>query len=229
MKLIYKDSGAANTFTRNLSAAVTKANDLIELFNTHQPFATIESMMSFAALVHDPVGYYDSVLTDNIQHDSRFAVDPGKLAELYNIPRQQYLVGLGMTQQQASKCHNCNGEKDITIKLKVLTPDQYSEFVKYFTFAQGRIQVNSEKVEQHKDTFNVYADNHEAVALVEHYESLCNVLNDALDYHKAGGQSNLQALARMFGFQVLDNRLVVNYYALSQQIKNISYANVRSF
>lgn len=223
---IRKDSGAEATFLKGLYDTFSRGNQLISLFNENQPFQKIESMMSFTALVNDPVSFYDSILTENIQHDNRLNVDPGKLAELYGIPRNDYLIGLGFTPQQASKCHNCQDDTDLTVKLNTLSPEQFSEYSEFIFFKSGKLQINTQKVEEHKDGFNIYAESPEALRLVQHYESLCHTLNEAMEHHHNGGQSNLQTLAKMFGLKILENKLIPDNYMIAEQIKMKKYENL---
>jgi len=225
-RLIRKDTGAESQFMTGLNDTVYRGNQLIRLFNDSQSFKKIESMISFSALVADPVSYYNSILTDNIEHDTRLNVNPQRLAELYGIPRYEYLLALGMTKEQASKCQSCE-PKDITIKLKVLSENQLNEFSKFLFFKSGKLEVNNNAVEQHRDSFNIYADSPETLQIIEHYEKLCDSLNSAIEYHKLGTNS-MDTLARMFGLQILDFKLIPNYYTLSEQVKNMKYESIHS-
>lgn len=219
--LIRHDYSAEQEFMKGLNSVVSRGKELIRLFNNYQPFKSIKMMQDFVALLSDPVNYYDSILIDNVQHDSRLSVNAQKLADLYSIPRTEYLLGLGMTKDQASKCQSCKDQDDMPIKLKVLDMNEYISYSKFLGFKNGELLVNAVTVEKLSNEFDVYASNKKSVDLVKHYKELCKVLNDAIKYHKLG-PVQVQALAKMFNFQILDNQLVLNELFLAEKIKYLS-------
>ncbi len=101
---------------------------------------------------------------------------------------------------------------------KTLSLEQYSTYSKYVEFARGGFSKNSQAIEEHSDSFNIYASTPAQKEVYSHYTNLVNTLNEAIGYHELGlGQ--IQQLAGMFKLLVLDTKLVLNDIELSQTIK----------
>jgi hypothetical protein len=85
-------------------------------------------------------------------------------------------------------------------------------------FKGGSLQSSPGKVEEHLESFNIYATREEAIKLVTHYENLCKTLNEAIEVHSLGS-SWIQELARCFDLLILDNKLIINDIKLAEKIK----------
>lgn len=220
-KLIFKDTAAKNTFRKELETVQLKAYQLIKAFNQHQSFVKIHSQDEFTALLQNPVEYYDTILIDSIDISSKTGLkpQPSVLAALYNIPRENYIESLGYELINDSSCEGCQkAEVKLIHRKEVLTLENYQKYAAYLKFINGTFIIDEAALEEKLNEFDIYAETPEALQMVEHYEKLCQVLNEAIEFHKLG-TVQIQTLAQMFGLLILDNKLIINDIKLSQTIK----------
>lgn len=219
--LIRRDGGAEAKFLKAVDDTVKKGNELIELFNSTQDFKRIDTLEEAVGLISDPLEYYDQVLIDNISHDKRLQVNMNSLAELYNIPRKEFLMGIGIPEDQVAKCQTCGGGPEKVLpKLKTLSLRQYTEYSQFLLFKNGDFVINTQAVEDHSESFNIYASAPGQIEVYNHYKSLTETLNKAIEFHKLG-PVKIEQLANMFGFQILGNKLLINELTLAETIKYI--------
>lgn len=218
--LIRRDSGAERKFLTFVQETVDKGNSLIELLNSSQNFMRITTMDEVASLIENPLAYYDGILAGNITHDERLEVNMKSLAELYNIPRSKYLEGLGLPEDQVANCSTCGTgpERVILKKKKVLSYGQFKDHYPFILLENGTLIINKSNVEAYSDLFNCYASTPAQIELVTYYKTLAKTLNEAIEYHKLS-ISNIQGLAKMFNFLILDNQLILNDIYIADTIK----------
>ncbi len=218
-KLIYQELGKKQEFQQSVDTILKECNNLIEVFNSHQDFKRIATQNEFNSLVSDPAGYFDDILLNNVELPAKLKPAPAQLALLFNIDRAGYLLTLGLEEIEDESCQGCSEvQKKLTSKNNVISFDYYIENALYLTFADGFFQLDKSMIEAKLKDFDVYAESPEQLQVLDHYETLSKVLNSAIDFHKLG-PVQVQALSKMFGLQVLNNKLVINYMQLSETIK----------
>ena len=91
--LIYEDNGQKQTFRLACETTAAQANDLINVFESYQDLAEIKTIDQFAALVSDPIAYYDEVLRSglNLQTTGNRTPDPSVLSSLFGYDRPNYI------------------------------------------------------------------------------------------------------------------------------------------
>jgi hypothetical protein len=219
-KLIYKDTGAKTTFRNEVETVRNKVNSLITAFNETQDFTTIDSQEQFELLIQNPADYFDSILIQNCELKTKTGRKPEAsiLANLFGINREGYLEAIGWeVVNDFSTKGGTKAQPKLIHQKELITASKYSDFKAYLVFDRF-FKLNEPAIEEKLNDFDIYAESPETLKLVEHYEELSRVLNEAIIFHKVGG-IKLQELAKMFGLLTLDNKLVINYYSLSQQIK----------
>jgi len=222
--LIRREKEAEVKFLKTLGDTVKTGNNLIKLLNSSQFFLRIETREQAEKLISDPLAFYDQLLIDNISHDSRLNVNMVALSELYNIPRKMFLMGLGVPEDQTSSCQTC-GERPVggttRISLKdeaIIDAAQFENFSEFLLFRDGVFEIDNKAVEEYSDNFNIYVSNASQFELYNHYNNLADILNDAVAYHKLSS-ANVQELSKMFGFLILDGKLIINDIKIAEIIK----------
>jgi hypothetical protein len=222
-KLIYKDNPAKITFRKEVETVWNKCNILITVFNEGQDFETISTQKEFESLIQNPVSYFDDILIQNCEIKSKVGrmPEPSMLANLFGINRDGYLEAIGWETVEDSKCKGCTTTQVQLIHQKeIITAEKFSYYAAYLLFENRFFKFNEPAIEEKLKEFDIYAESPDQLRLLEHYETLCKVLNNAIEVHKVG-TIKIQELARMFGLQILDNKLVYDYIELAQQIKYI--------
>jgi|LSQX01.2.fsa_nt_gb hypothetical protein len=218
-KLIYKDLGAKTEFQQEVDNILKQCNNLIEAFNSHQDFKKIETQDEFNSLVSDPAGYFDDILLSNVELPANLKPAPAQLALLFNIDRAGYLEMLGLEEIEDESCQGCSKvQKKPVSKNSVISFDHYIGNASYLTFEDGFFHLDKGMIEAKLKDFDIYAESPEQLETLDHYETLSKVLNSAIDFHKLG-PVQVQTLSKMFGLQILNNKLVINYMQLSETIK----------
>lgn len=221
-KLIYKNIGARQDFRKEIEAVQKKCNLLIDSFNSAQDFARINTLSEAEKLIQNPVEYFDNILIENCEIKSKTGrlPEPGTLASLFGINRDGYLEAIGWEIVPDKKCKGCTTAQIKLIRQKdILTPEHYFDNAAYLLFENGAFELNEAAIAETGETFDIYAESTEQLQLVEHYESLCKVLNEAILFHKVGSDK-VQIIAQAFGFLLTEKyELLVDYYGMINQIK----------
>lgn len=219
-ELIYTDTNGQKNFQKQVNFVMFKSNDLIRIFNENQPFVKIKTRNEAESLILGTIEYYDSVILQNVKlPENNLPVNLLKLCELYNIPRVDFLKSIGLNPDHVSGCDTCKPSK--TIKLKgenIISFDQYNSYSEFMIWGNGFFDLNNSTIEIKKQSFCIYIENENQIKYYNHYLNLAKVLNDEITFSKLG-PVQIEQLAKMTGFQILNNTLVLNEMKLSETIK----------
>lgn len=176
--LIFEDNGAKNQFIANCETTKDQANDLINVFESYQDLATIETADQFAALVSDPVNYFDEVLRSglNLQTTGNRTPDPSVLSSLFGYDRPNYIntiQGLPITET----CEGCKTKKIIRKTKAALTEAKWNAYRNYLIFTPSGFELNDEAIELRCESFKTYATTEGQLSIVSHYDDLTAILN----------------------------------------------------
>ncbi|MBN1118229.1 MAG: hypothetical protein JXA77_13555 [Bacteroidales bacterium] len=227
--LISEGRDKAEAFTKDVNEVLEGCNSLINIFHEFQDLTHITTEEEFIELVTDPKEYLDRFLIAavDLRTTGKAKIDPEQLARLLSIDRDNYLnlvAGIPVTED----CEPCRKVKKVRRGQLAIDLHNYQEYSSYLVFNSGIFTKNIPAIEEKKKSFRVYADSPEALQLVEHYENLCQTLNNAIEVHRLG-QSHIKTLAGMFRLLVLGNKLVINNFMIAEQIKNRKYENVHGY
>ncbi len=217
-EFIRQDSSKLAEFLKGINDTIFRSNEVIRLFNENQSFKQIETTQELVSLLSDPVQFYDDILLRNIAHDDRLQVNMTALATLYNVPRDKYLIGLGMTPEQAATCRSCGGEKQALPEIKTLSIDQFNKFSRFLILKAGSLCRNENAIDKHIDSFNVYASTADQIAVLNHWNALVSILNEHSSRYRLGPQQTDQ-ICKTLKLQQLDRKFIINDMALSEEIK----------
>jgi len=222
--LIFEDTGAKNQFIANCETTKDQANDLITVFESYQDLAEITTVDQFAALVSDPIAYYDEVLRSglNLQTPGNRTPDPETLAKLFSYDRPAYVAtirGLPITE-------TCEGCKTKTIirksKKAALTEPRFNAYKNYLSFTTKGFILNEAEIEKHCERFKTFAENEQQIAVVDHYNALVTILNSH-DAMFPLAPTDKELLTRIFGLHIehppYQGRFLIN----SEHLRNSIY------
>jgi len=222
--LIFEDTGAKNQFIANCETTKDQANDLITVFESYQDLAEITTVDQFAALVSDPIAYYDEVLRSglNLQTPGNRTPDPETLAKLFSYDRPAYVAtirGLPITE-------TCEGCKTKTIirksKKAALTEPRFNAYKNYLSFTTKGFILNEAEIEKHCERFKTFAENEQQIAVVDQYNTLVTILNSH-DAMFPLAPTDKELLTRIFGLHIehppYQGRFLIN----SEHLRNSIY------
>jgi hypothetical protein len=217
--LIYEDRKSANLFEQSCIDTMNECNSLIELFENFQPWQTITTHADWLELVTSPQTYFDTVLLANVKMsatDDR-KPDPGVLAQLFNIDRENWLNITSGKVINESECKPC---KKLQLKRgrTVISLSGYISDKDYLIFDSGLFSLNTDAIEKHKLSFNTYLENEKQSEYYTHCKRLAEILNQEIVISKLG-PVQIQELAKIFGLQILDGRLILNDRKINDKIK----------
>ena len=176
---IYTDRHKIVEFERSVNETIEASNSLIRIFEEFQPFMRINSVMDFETLVDDPGALYDHLLTTNVQFNATagMKVDPGQLAKLFNLDRENFL---NLTAGKPVQIENCTPCKKMRLKpgKAAISPERYAAYKAFMNFAEGEFTANEEAVRKHEEAFDTYASTPEQLQTVSHYHDLVQILNE---------------------------------------------------
>ena len=196
--LIFEDTGAKNQFIANCETTKDQANDLINVIESYQDLAEITTVDHFAALVSDPIAYYDEVLRSglNLQTPGNRTPDPETLAKLFSYDRPAYVAtirGLPITEG----CPGCRTQKIIRKTRAAITSARWEAYKDYLTFTPDGFILNDEAIELYCQKFNYYATEPKQLEVVELFNQLIDALNK-FDEMTPLRQTDKENLTRMF-------------------------------
>ena len=220
-KPIYVDVNAANNFEKDVTAAKMKCNQLISIFETFQPFHRIMSIEDWMILVEDPVKTFDELLVTNVnlKVTGNVKIDPAVIAKMISVDRENYL-NLVAGKPLKSDCEPC---RKISIKngQTAISLSEYRRYSDYLLFEDGLFSVNQDEVEKHRKSFIVFAESPAAIELLNQYENLVKVLNDAIAFHQVNW-TNVELIAKMFNLSSFEGKVMINEFELQKTIKQLN-------
>jgi hypothetical protein len=224
-KPIYTDVNAANNFQKSVTAAQMKCNQLIEIYQTFQPFHRISTLKDWMILVRDPVKTYDDVLISNVnlKVTGDRSVDPGPLANMIGLDRESYL-NMVSGKPLKSTCLPC---QKISVKKGqvAISHEEYQRYQDFLLFIDGGFSINQDEVNEYKKSYDVYAESPAAVDLIDHYEHLVNTLNDAITYHQVN-YANVASLAKMFNLTSYEGKVMINEMEIALKVKYLNLQKI---
>ena len=222
--LIYEDNGQKQTFRLACETTAAQANDLINVFESYQDLAEIKTIDQFAALVSDPIAYYDEVLRSglNLQTPGNRTPDPETLAKLFSYDRPAYVAtirGLPITET----CEGCRTKTIIRKSKKAaLTEPRFNAYKNYLSFTTKGFILNEAEIEKHCERFKVFAENEQQIKVVDHYNALVSILNSH-DAMFPLAPTDKELLTRIFGLHIehppYQGRFLIN----SEHLRNSIY------
>lgn len=220
-KPIYVDVNAANNFEKDVTAVQLNCNQLIEIFETFQPFQQVRTYNDWLTLVTDPVKTFDDLVISNVnlKVTGTVKIDPAAVAKMISLDRENYL-NLVAGKPLKTDCEPC---KKISIKngQTAISLSEYMRFADYLLFEDGLFYINQVEVDNHKKTFEVFAESPSAIELLNRYESLVDTLNDAITFHKVNW-TNVDLIAKMFDLSSYQGKIMINQYEFQKTIKYLN-------
>lgn len=221
--LIFEDTGAKNQFIANCETTKDQANDLINVFESYQDLAEITTVDQFAALVSDPVNYFDDVLKSglNLQTTGNRTPDPETLAKLFSYDRPAYIAtirGLPITEE----CKGCRTKKIIRKTKAALTEPRFTAYRSYLTFTPEGFILNEAEIEKHCERFKTFAESESQRAIHKHFTDLVEILNSHADQYPLP-DSVKEATAKAFNLglsQGISGNFIVDKQFISNLIAN---------
>lgn len=214
--LVYEDRNSATNFEKSVIDTMNDSNQLIELYESFQDFQKIKQLSQWIELVTDPGGYYDKTIFNGLDLKGSKLPDAGMIAKMYNLDRENYLnatTGKTLT----TDCVPCK-----KLKLKrgrtAISLSGYRSDKDYLIFDSGRFYLNTDAIEKHKLSFNTYLENERQSEYYTHCKRLAEILNQEIAISKLG-PVQVQELAKIFGLQILDGRLILNDRKINDKIK----------
>ena len=222
--LIWQNQGQKQDFKQSVNNAMQKANDLINAYNSFQDFAKIETLQEFEALHGDPLGMFDETILQNIDISAKGnkQPDPAVLASLFQIDRTGFMAATGQSEPvKDADCPDCQ-KKTQSIKVKnVKSNAEFSRYAEYMVFINGSFVLNNSAIETRCNEFNIYAESPEQIALFNHWQSVCNILNqhDRTYNISPSGKDQIAKALKLQLSEGIAGKFVTNNISLSEQIK----------
>lgn len=220
--LIYEDNGQKQTFRLACETTKDQANDLIAVFQSYQDLKEIETIDQFAALVSDPVNYFDEVLKEglNLQTPGNRTPDPETLAKLFSYDRPNYkksIQGMPITET----CEGCRTQKIVRKTRAAITSARWEAYKDYLTFTPDGFILNDEAIELYCQKFNYYATEPKQLEVVELFTQLIGAINK-FDALSPLAPTDKEHLVRMFGIAIEHppyvGKFLINPQSLMEQI-----------
>lgn len=221
--LIYSETGKKQDFIKSCTAAMEQANHLMLTFSEYQDFARIETLADFEKLYSDPLGMFDKTILENIDIKAKGnkQPDPSVLSALFQIDRPGYMAAIGQNVSvKDADCPDC-AKKAQTIKVKNIRSNaEFYQYAEFLFFINGSFQLNNSAIQTHCDIFNIYAESPEQIALFEHWQGLCDILNSHIKKYPIGGV-DVDRIAKALKLRLsqgTSGSYIINLMELSQQI-----------
>lgn len=220
--LIYEDNGQKQTFRLACETTKDQANDLINVFESYQDLAEITTVDQFAALVSDPVNYFDDVLKSglNLQTTGNRTPDPSVLSSLFGYDRPNYIntiQGLPITEE----CPGCKTKKIIRKTKAALTEPRFNAYRSYLTFTPSGFELNDEAITEYCKKFDYYAETPQQLETAELFTQLVDVLN-RFDALSPLPQKDKENLVRMFKIGIqnppFDGKFLIDQLSLRDEV-----------
>jgi hypothetical protein len=222
--LIYLDRGKKAEFIKSCNAVKDAANKLIQDYNSYQDFAVISTLEQFENLYSDPLSEFDKTVLENtdIKAKGNKQPDPETLCKLFQIDRPGYMAAIGISEPlKDADCPDC-AKKAQTVKVNRIKNNavfyQYSE---YFYFIEGSFILNDQAVNEHCDSFNIFAETPEQIALYQQWESLCDILNkhDKQYALSTSGKQQIAAALKLQLSEAISGKFIIDNMRISEIIR----------
>jgi len=222
--LIYEEKSKKQEFLISCNAVKDKANELIQAYNEFQSWDLIKTISDFDELYSDPLGTFDKTLLENIDIKAKGnkTPDPAVLSALFQIDRPGYMVATGQSEPiKDVDCPDC-AKKPQSIKVKNIRSNaEYNQFAGYLIFINGFFQLNNPAIDEYCDRFNIYAESPEQIALYEHWQSVCDILNahDKKYVLSTSGKQSIAAVLKLQLSEATAGRFIIDNIRISEIVK----------
>jgi len=216
--LIFNDKNGAKQFENDVIKTMSKCNSLIEIFEAFQPWQKITDITEWIDLVSSPGDQFDKALLSNVNMPTvgKVVINPGAIADIFSIDRDSYLnavAGLPL-KTDCEPCRKANIKKGSI----AITFEDYETHSDYLTFENGRFYLNQDAINLHKETFKVIATSDTQIEYYDHFVKLAEILNKTIVVQKFGPEK-INQLAKLTGFLLLNNKLVLDDMRLADILK----------
>jgi hypothetical protein len=219
--LIFYDKNKASQFEQNIEDVQRGSSDLIQIFESFQPYRQIKSLTDFETLVTDPLGMFDKTLQANsginLEQSGGKIPNASVLASLYDIDRPSYMAILTGEKIIEGTCKPCAKLKVKQIGKRVLSLQKYREFEKYMIWSGNHFLLDEEAIAKHSESFNYYA---ETDAQIQCYNFWINATETLNELSKRGLLGNINEFSK-----TLNGRITYSFQAnkLSVDIQSLLY------
>lgn len=227
--LIFTDTHKQTDFENSIEVTQSEANRLIDLFHNFQPWNKIKTIEDFEALCSDPLGLFNRTLQNNsgvnIQATGGKLPNPEMVAKMLDIDLPSFTLIVKGQKIEPGSCKQCNKTpKVIKQGQGVISFQTYKKYQEYLIFDKGRFSINENAVSQKKESFQVFAETPEQIKVWNHWNDLCDMLNDSA---KKGyiGSDVLDKIPGLFKNRITHSyqagKLSVDIQSLIFEIQNI--------
>jgi hypothetical protein len=176
-QLLFTDRNAQQELQKDVEKTQQRANSLIRLFESFQPWVKVTTPEIWMQLVSDPAKFYDDALLSHTNLSAGgLMADPSVVAKLFSLNRDGFI-----------------GEKAISLH-------EWNRVEKFLLFQNGVFEINNTALQLEKEKYKIYIENEEQQEVVSHWTELCRVLNE---HHEKSyiGRNELQQIAMLCKFR----------------------------
>jgi hypothetical protein len=223
--LVFENKNGSTTFENAVETAQQGANDLIQIFESFQPYKKIKSLDDFEKLIIDPLAEFDEALQKNVnfQESGGKKGNPDIIARLFDIDRDSYRLIIKGEKIIEGSCKPCSKLKVKQIGKCVINYSKYKEFEKYLIWVDDRFEINENTVSEKKETFNYFIEDPKQIECYHFWHNACETLNEL---SKRGLLDDLYNFSKQlkgritFSFQA--GKLSVDEATLLQELQSIN-------
>jgi len=223
--LISTDKNGFATFQKNVQSTAEAATQLIQAYEAFQPWAKVRSLEAFMELVSDPAACYDATLLKNVTVQAiGVKPNPGKLAELVGLFRNEYLnlvSGLPLIDTECAPCKKVQAKPG----RKAISKYHFDEYSQYLNFNSGVFSVNETAVNENLDQFNFYISTEEEIRVYRLHHNLVEILNEFIRTHPIS-LTQTHAVKEAFRLHLTrggEGDFVVNVESMKNAINKLKY------
>ena len=197
--LLFTDKQRISELQRDIEDAKERSNQLIRTFEKFQPWKKITAFDTWLDLVSDPVATFDTAILNNVSLATTGGLtpNPAVLAQVFNIDREGFIASVK----------------------KLISLQEFKQFSKYLIFQNRGFAVAQKSVEKEMERYNYFIENDRQRAVYDHWQGLCDILND---HCKRGyiGSATLSQAGQLVGLRFVPDmiKLFVDERAILSEI-----------
>ena len=212
-------------FQQEVRDVITKANELVILWNRFQEWDVITTQDQAFELIKDPVGRLDKFLIGSVDIKTvgpKTKLNPAQIALMLNVDRDSW-VNICEGREPKTDCIPCRG---VHLKkgVPVITFEKVWLYSNFLTFEKDKFIAVDENVKAHVENFKVYITNPEQEEIFKFWHTACDVLNQLCKKGYLGNSTLIslqQQLQDRITFSYATNQLHVNQSLLMSEILKI--------
>lgn len=212
-KLILKDNQAEGQFIIGLRDIQEQSNELLNLFNSLQPWKKITTIEDWLELVSNPEAYYDKTLLANVKltETSGMQPNPELLAQLFDVPREAFIKIIQGFIYDEEGCKPCKQNKLRIRKGKpCIGPLEFQKYQEFLIFSPKGFTQDEAKVKEHLKSYEKYTQSEDELELYLYWEKLAQLFN----YHSKElglmGSAKLEEACKIFGLKYANSTAYIN-------------------